>query len=159
MIESGMVTKCKVLTYLGARRTRYKVNSANTAAAQVLALEEALGAARAAGRDLVEVQPRAEPPVCRLQDFGKAQYAAKLREKVSTLFQTCPSTGSLLLGCRYRNGCQQQGMPRCRASFHSNCPSSVTLSSVCRRTLYIQWLSSYLLLLCALAHAEHAALI
>ena len=94
----------------------------------MLALEEALGAARAAGRDLVEVQPRAEPPVCRLQDFGKAQYAAKLREKVNTLCYKCPSTGSFPLGWRYWIGCQRQGMIKCRAPFQSSCPSSVALS-------------------------------
>ena len=49
--------------------------------AQVLTIREALREALAAKQDLVEVQPRAVPPVCRFQNFGKAQYAAKLREK------------------------------------------------------------------------------
>ena len=35
-----------------------------------------------ARQDLVEVSPQASPPVCRLQDYNKAKYAAKLREKV-----------------------------------------------------------------------------
>lgn len=31
---------------------------------------------------VAQVSPKAEPPVCRFQNFGKAQYAAKLRDKV-----------------------------------------------------------------------------
>jgi len=36
--------------------------------------EEALGRAREAGLDLVEVSPNAEPPVCRIMDFGKFRF-------------------------------------------------------------------------------------
>ena len=43
----------------------------------------------------MEVQPRAVPPVCRFQNFGKAQYAAKLREKVF------PVSGALYEGIGY----------------------------------------------------------
>ena len=48
----------------------------------MLSIEEALAAAEDARQDLVEVSPQASPPVCRLQDYNKAKYAAKLREKV-----------------------------------------------------------------------------
>jgi len=37
-------------------------------------LQEALAAARAAGLDLVEVAPQANPPVCRAMDYGKYKY-------------------------------------------------------------------------------------
>lgn len=37
----------------------------------VVALEEALAASEEIGLDLVEISPQAEPPVCRLMDFGK----------------------------------------------------------------------------------------
>lgn len=36
--------------------------------------DEALGLAEAAGLDLVEIQPLAEPPVCRIMDFGKFRF-------------------------------------------------------------------------------------
>ena len=36
-----------------------------------MSLQEALRSAEAAGLDLVEVAPTAEPPVCRIMDFGK----------------------------------------------------------------------------------------
>jgi len=38
---------------------------------------EAVRTARAKGLDLVEVAPGADPPVCRIIDFGKFQYEAK----------------------------------------------------------------------------------
>ena len=43
----------------------------------VLSKDEALELAINAGLDLVEVSPNAEPPVCRIMDFGKFQYELK----------------------------------------------------------------------------------
>ncbi len=40
----------------------------------VLATHEALRAAEAKGLDLVEISPRAFPPVCRIMDYGKYKY-------------------------------------------------------------------------------------
>ena len=37
----------------------------------ILSIDEALGRATEAGLDLVEVSPTAEPPVCRIMDYGK----------------------------------------------------------------------------------------
>jgi translation initiation factor IF-3 len=45
--------------------------------AGVLSTTEALKIAKDAGLDLVEVSPNAEPPVCKVMDFGKYQYAQK----------------------------------------------------------------------------------
>ena len=42
-------------------------------------LPEALNIARAAGLDLVEVADRANPPVCRIMDYGKFKYEADQR--------------------------------------------------------------------------------
>ena len=54
----------------------------------ILATAEALQMAVAAELDLVEVSPTAEPPVCRIMDFGKYQFelskkahAAKRKQK------------------------------------------------------------------------------
>lgn len=43
----------------------------------VVGLDEALRAASFAGLDLVEISPHAEPPVCKILDFGKFKYEAK----------------------------------------------------------------------------------
>jgi translation initiation factor IF-3 len=42
-----------------------------------VSLEEAQGLAEAAGVDLVELVPDAEPPVCRLMDYGKFKFQQK----------------------------------------------------------------------------------
>lgn len=43
----------------------------------VVSIKEALIAAREQGVDLVELQPNAAPPVCRLMDYGKFLYQLK----------------------------------------------------------------------------------
>ncbi len=43
----------------------------------VMETRDAIRTAREKGLDLVEVAPTAEPPVCRIIDFGKFQYEAK----------------------------------------------------------------------------------
>ncbi len=40
----------------------------------ILSSAEALAKAQEAGLDLVEVSPNAEPPVCRIMDFGKFRF-------------------------------------------------------------------------------------
>ncbi len=40
----------------------------------VVSLRQGLEAATAAGLDLVEVAPQAEPPVCKILDYGKFKY-------------------------------------------------------------------------------------
>lgn len=42
---------------------------------------EALAIAQERGTDLVEVAPNANPPVCRLMDYGKFLYEAQKRER------------------------------------------------------------------------------
>jgi translation initiation factor IF-3 len=46
----------------------------------VLDTSEALRNAREAGLDLVEVNPKAFPPVCKIMDFGKFKYEEKKRQ-------------------------------------------------------------------------------
>ncbi len=46
-------------------------------------LPEALAAARRAGLDLVEVADKANPPVCRIMDYGKYKYETAQRAKDS----------------------------------------------------------------------------
>jgi translation initiation factor IF-3 len=53
----------------------------------VFSLGDALNMARAAGVDLVEVAATANPPVCRLVDFGKFRYEQAKRDKESKKHQ------------------------------------------------------------------------
>ena len=43
----------------------------------VVPVREALQMAEEAGLDLVEISPNADPPVCKILDFGKYKYAAQ----------------------------------------------------------------------------------
>jgi translation initiation factor IF-3 len=47
----------------------------------VLSRDEALALAEESGMDLVEIQPQADPPVCRIMDFGK--YKFELQKKAN----------------------------------------------------------------------------
>lgn len=47
----------------------------------VYPLREALAMADAAGMDLVEISPNAEPPVCRIIDYSKFLYQLKKKQK------------------------------------------------------------------------------
>ena len=49
----------------------------------VLPLQEALNLARSQGVDLVEIAPNANPPVCRLVDYGKFRYEQSKKDKES----------------------------------------------------------------------------
>lgn len=47
----------------------------------ILPIEEALRLAKEAALDLVEVAPEADPPVCRIMDYGKYLYEKKKKTK------------------------------------------------------------------------------
>ena len=47
----------------------------------VMSPQEALTIAREKGLDLVEVSPTAQPPVCRITDYGRYQYEEQKRAK------------------------------------------------------------------------------
>jgi translation initiation factor IF-3 len=53
----------------------------------VLSLGDALTMARSMGVDLVEIAPTANPPVCRLVDYGKFRYEQAKRDKESKKHQ------------------------------------------------------------------------
>ena len=46
----------------------------------VVPIAKALGSARDAQLDLVEVAPQAKPPVCRIMDYGKFKYQQKRKQ-------------------------------------------------------------------------------
>jgi translation initiation factor IF-3 len=54
----------------------------------VISLTDALAEAVKSGLDLVEVSPTAEPPVCRIMDYGKFRYQQSKKVQVSKKSQT-----------------------------------------------------------------------
>ena len=73
--DTGIATEQK-----GNRRNheirvpRVRVIGADGEQVGILGRDEALAMAEEAGLDLVEIQPTAEPPVCRVMDFGKFKF-------------------------------------------------------------------------------------
>ena len=47
----------------------------------VVSTQDALRQARDLDLDLVEVAPQADPPVCRIMDYGKYKYERDIRQK------------------------------------------------------------------------------
>jgi len=67
---------------------RVRVLDAEGEMVGVLSRDEAIALAEETGMDLVEIQPNADPPVCRIMDFGKFKFdlqkkanAAKKKQK------------------------------------------------------------------------------
>ncbi len=58
-----------------------RVVSKNGEALGIMPTSEALSHAEAAGLDLVEVAPTADPPVCRIMDYGKFKYEKSKKAK------------------------------------------------------------------------------
>ena len=75
----------------------------------IVAISEALEAARAQNLDLVEVAPDADPPVCRIMDYGKLRYEAAKKGKTKSKSQHLkevklrPLTAEHDVGVKVRN--------------------------------------------------------
>lgn len=54
----------------------------------ILSRNDALAAAKEAGMDLVEVASTAEPPVCRIMDYGKFKYETQKKKQEAKKRQT-----------------------------------------------------------------------
>ena len=65
-----------------------RVVSADGEQLGIMPIQEALDTARSKELDLVEVAPEAQPPVCRIMDFGKYKYTQARRLKEARKKQT-----------------------------------------------------------------------
>lgn len=61
---------------------------------------QAVAIAKDAGLDLVEVSPKANPPVCRIMDFGKFQYQKSRQERQNKSKQKKLEIKGIRLGVR-----------------------------------------------------------
>jgi translation initiation factor IF-3 len=62
------------------RADKVRVIGADGEMAGVMSVKEAISAAEAAGLDLIEISPNAEPPVCKIGDVGKHRYEIQKKE-------------------------------------------------------------------------------
>lgn len=61
---------------------------------------DAIGKAREAGLDLVEISPKAEPPVAKIMDFGKYQYQKSRENRQNKSKQKKSETKGIRLSVR-----------------------------------------------------------
>jgi len=66
----------------------------------IMAIGEALTLARGRGVDLVEIAPNAQPPVCRVVDYGKFRYEQSKKDKESRKHQHAGSLKEIQLSVR-----------------------------------------------------------
>ena len=65
----------------GIRSPEVRVIGPNAENFGVLPIREALGKAQELGLDLIEISPNAQPPVCKITDYGKFKYEQKKKDK------------------------------------------------------------------------------
>jgi translation initiation factor IF-3 len=63
------------------RVPKVRVVGADGAQVGIIGIEDALAMAEGQDLDLVEVAPQADPPVCRIMDYGKWKYEQAVRQK------------------------------------------------------------------------------
>ncbi len=61
----------------------------------VVSVKEGLAAAQEAGLDLIEISPNADPPVCKVSDFGKYRYELQKKEAAARKNQKIVQTKEL----------------------------------------------------------------
>ncbi len=66
----------------------------------IFSLEKALGIAQEKGGDLVEVSSEANPPVCRILDYGKFKYQQEKRRKKAKKKHSANALKEVRLSCR-----------------------------------------------------------
>lgn len=72
--------------------------------AETLPIAEALARAEAAGFDLIEVSPKAKPPVVKIGDFGSYLYKMKKKEKQQRSHSKQTEVKSIRFGFRTDTG-------------------------------------------------------
>lgn len=70
----------------------------------IVPIEEALRIAETAQLDLVEIAPKAQPPVCRVLDYGKFKYQEHKKEAEAKKKSTTTTVKELRLGYRTDTG-------------------------------------------------------
>tara|TARA_B110000196_G_C20872125_1_gene532588 strand:+ start:67 stop:567 length:501 start_codon:yes stop_codon:yes gene_type:complete len=61
---------------------KVRLIDANGEQAGIVSLDDALDQSQTAGLDLVEISPDAEPPVCKIMDYGKKLFEVKKQQAV-----------------------------------------------------------------------------
>lgn len=66
----------------------------------IMNIEQALGIAREQELDLVEIAPKAQPPVCKIMDYGKYQYQQSKQDRLNKAKQKKVEVKGIRIGIR-----------------------------------------------------------
>lgn len=86
--RQGAVDKKATRINRNIRSPEVRVIGADGEQVGVMTSEDAIRMAEEADLDLVEIQPNAEPPVCRVMDYGKYRYEVSKKRQESKKKQT-----------------------------------------------------------------------
>ena len=81
----------------------------------IVPIEEAIRLAEQAQLDLVEIAPKAQPPVCRILDYGKFKYQLHKKESEAKKKSTVTTVKELRLGYRTDTGDIERQIDKARA--------------------------------------------
>ncbi len=96
------------------RAPQVRLIGADGAPAGIVTIEDALRRAADAQLDLVEVAPTAQPPVCRILDYGKFKYQQHKKEAEARRKQTNTTVKELRLGYRTDVGDMERQIQKAR---------------------------------------------
>ncbi len=88
MRENKKSSRSFIRVNLKIRVPQVRVIGADGEKLGVMKTSEAMRLAQNAGMDLVEVSPNAEPPVCKIMDFGQYRYQESMKRKQARKQQT-----------------------------------------------------------------------
>ena len=82
------------------RAEKVRVIAADGSQLGIMSTKDALSTAYDAGLDLVEMSPNAEPPVCKVMDYGKFLFEKTKKEKESKKKRTTVEVKEIKFSCR-----------------------------------------------------------
>ncbi len=82
------------------RSEKVRVIGADGSQLGIMNIADALNSAYEAGYDLVEMSPNAEPPVCKIMDYGKFLFEKTKKEKESKKKRTTVELKEIKFSCR-----------------------------------------------------------
>lgn len=81
LLEVNVIAKDELRINEAIRAREVRVNSVDGEQFGIMSIHDALYLAEEKHLDLVEIAPKAKPPVCRIMDYGKYLYEQQKREK------------------------------------------------------------------------------
>jgi translation initiation factor IF-3 len=83
----------------------------------IVHIAKAMGLAREAGLDLVEISPNSEPPVCKIADYGKIRYQTQKRAAEAKKKQKIVETKEIKLSLNIAQGDYDTKMKQAKKFF------------------------------------------